>query len=102
VAIAPYSTWLVTNANRTAQTWDATIGRQRVIEFAANAVAVAPDGNWLATSTNGTLRISDPLTGAISAVMRVDSDIEDCVWSPSGQLLAAAGSAGLFLFAFNF
>jgi hypothetical protein len=33
--------------------------------------------------------------------MRVDGALSDCAWSPSGGLLAAAGDAGLYLFAFN-
>jgi WD40 repeat protein len=66
------------------------------------AVAIAPDGTWLASvGYDGSVRIWDPVTGGISAVMRVDSRLEDCAWSPSSQSLAAAGEAGLYHFTFK-
>jgi hypothetical protein len=66
------------------------------------AVAIAPDGTWLASAGgDGSVRIWDPVTGGISAVMRVDSRLEDCAWSPSSQSLAAAGEAGLYHFTFK-
>jgi WD40 repeat protein len=66
------------------------------------AVAIAPDGTWLATTSgDGTARIWDPATGAVGAVMRVDSALNGCAWSPDGRLLAAVGDAGLYVFAFN-
>jgi WD40 repeat protein len=67
-----------------------------------NAVAIAPDGTWLATtSTDRTARIWDPATGAVCAVMRADSELKGCAWSPDGRLLAAAGDAGLYVFALS-
>ena len=66
------------------------------------AVAIAPDGAWLASvGDDGSVRIWDPATGGISAVMRVDSPLQDCAWSPSSQSLAAAGGAGLYHFTFK-
>jgi WD40 repeat protein len=66
------------------------------------AVAIAPDGIWLASAgLDGSVRIWDPATGGISALMRVDSRLQDCAWSPSSQSLAAAGSAGLYHFTFK-
>jgi len=60
-----------------------------------------PDGIWLASGDGGSLRIWDPFTCGINAFMRVDSPLQDCAWSPSGQSLAAAGGAGLYHFAFT-
>ena len=69
---------------------------------AVTAVAIAPDGTWLASvGDDGSVRIWDPATGGISALMRVDRPLEDCAWSPSGQSLAAAGGAGLYHFTFK-
>jgi hypothetical protein len=66
------------------------------------AVAIAPDGTWLASAGgDGSVQIWDPVTGGISAVMQVDSRLEDCAWSPSSQSLAAAGEAGLYHFNFK-
>jgi hypothetical protein len=47
------------------------------------------------------VRVWDPATGGISAVMRVDGRLKDCAWSPSGQSLAAAGDVGLYHFTFK-
>ena len=66
------------------------------------AVAIAPDGSWLASASyDGSVRIWDPVTGSISAVMRVDSWLQDCAWSSSSPSLAAAGGAGLYNFTFR-
>ncbi len=66
------------------------------------AVAIASVGTWLASvGGDETMRIWYPATGDISAVMRVESWLEDCAWSPSGQSLAAAGDAGLYHFTFK-
>jgi WD40 repeat protein len=108
VTIAPDSSWLATTitGRRPVRIWDAATGQQRAIlagpDNLANAMTIAPDSTWLATTgTGGTIRVWDPATGAIGAVMRVDSELEGCAWSPSGRMIAAAGSAGLFLFSFN-
>jgi WD40 repeat protein len=107
VAIAPDSSWLVTGSDDwTVRIWDPATGQSRALLTGhtgpVTAVAIAPDGNWLATTSHdNTVRIWEPAAGSISALMRTDSPLKDCAWSPSGHLLAAAGEAGLYLFAFN-
>jgi WD40 repeat protein len=85
--------------------WDPATGEQRAAltghAGAVAAVAIAPDGIWLASGDGGSLRIWDPVTCGINAFMRVNSPLQDCAWSPSGQSLAAAGGAGLYHFAFT-
>ena len=107
VAIAPDGTWLATAGDDgTVRIWDPATGQQRAALTGhagpVTAVAIAPDGTWLASASgDGTVRIWDPATGGISALMRVDSRLEDCAWSPSSQSLAAAGGAGLYHFTFK-
>jgi WD40 repeat protein len=86
--------------------WDPATGQQRATLTGhagrVRAVAIAPGGAWLASAgDDGSVRIWDPVTGGISAVMRVESHLEDCAWSPSSQSLAAAGGAGLYHFTFK-
>jgi WD40 repeat protein len=86
--------------------WDAVTGQQRAIlasrDDSAIAITIAPDSRWLAAiGTGGTMRVWDSAPWKVVAVMRVDSELEGCAWNPFGRLIAAAGSAGLFLFAFN-
>ena len=105
VAIAPDGTWLATASHdRTARVWDAATGQPRAVlthDSRVTAVAIASDSTWLATASNdGTIRIWDA-TGGARAVMRADSPFWDLAWSPSGSLLAAAASAGLYLYTFT-
>jgi WD40 repeat protein len=110
VAIAPDGSWLASAArggeDGSVRIWDPVTGEQRAVLAGhagpVNGVAIAPDGSWLASAgEDGSVRIWDPATGGISAVMRVDSLLEGCAWSPSGQSLAVAGSAGLYHFTFK-
>jgi WD40 repeat protein len=107
VAIAPDGSWLATtSADGTARTWDAANGRLRAILTGhtgpVTGIAIAPDGKYLATTgRDGTVRVWDAVTSGISAVMRVDGALEDCAWNPHASLIAAAGRAGIYLFAFN-
>jgi WD40 repeat protein len=107
VAIAPNGSWLATTSHDdTVRIWDTATGKQRALlachTAPVTAVAIAPTGNWLATTNrDNTVRIWEPAAGSISALMRTDSPLKDCAWSPSGHLLAAAGEAGLYLFAFS-
>ena len=121
VAISPDGTWLATTSHDgTARVLDATTSSKdravliwepatrwsRTIRTThgkrVTAVAIAPDGTWLATgSQDRTVRIWDAAVGRITAVLRVDSPLRDCAWSPSGRLLAVAGDSGFYLFAFN-
>ena len=101
VAIAPDGRWLASTDHGAVRIWDLTIGRRRALYDVGmvRSVAIAPDGRWLAgVGRDGTVRIWDMAADGISAVMRVDSWLGDCAWSPSSQSLAAAGGKGLYYF----
>ena len=66
------------------------------------ALAIAPEGTWLAAvSGDGTARIWDPAARRIGAVMRVEQLLNDCAWSPSGQMIAVAGDGGVYGYTFK-
>jgi WD40 repeat protein len=83
--------------------WDTATGWRIAIlghgSSEVTALAVAPNSDWLATTTkDGTLRIWNIATADIGAVMRVDGSLQDCVWNPCGQSIAAAGGRGVYHF----
>ncbi|MEG3631298.1 WD40 repeat domain-containing protein [Streptomyces poriticola] len=62
-------------------------------------VAFAPDGSVLAAvSDDGALRLWHVRTRQPAAVLRTGDRLRGCSWSPAGDLLAAVGSKGLYLF----
>jgi WD40 repeat protein len=86
--------------------WDLESGRLRAEltghAGAVTAVAIAPDGAWLASAgEDGSVRIWDPVSGGIGALMRVDRPLRACAWGPFSQSLAVAGVAGLYHFTFK-
>ena len=107
VAIAPDGTWLAsTGRDELVRVWDVATGQQRAALAGhagwVTAMAIAPDGTRLAsTGSEGSIRIWDVAAAAACAVVRVDGSLNDCRWSPNGQILATAGDAGIYLFAFN-
>ena len=107
IAIAPNGTWLTAiGDNGLVRILDPVTWEQRATLVGhtglVRAAAITSNGAWLATvGADRSVRIWDPATGSCAAVMRVDGDIHACAWSPSGHLLAAIGSAGLYFFAFK-
>ncbi|MFD0443313.1 MULTISPECIES: NB-ARC domain-containing protein [Streptomyces violaceusniger group] len=110
VAIAPDGTWLAT-ANRKyfysteseLRIWDtfnwATIKVLKHVGI-VSALAIAPDGAWLATaSEDGTIRIWNRTSGKVVTIMRTDSHLNACTWTPTG--LAVGGERGLYFYGFH-
>ena len=101
LAIAPDGRGLASADHGAVRIWDLTTDRLQALYHVSlvRAVAIAPDGRWLASvGRDGTVRIWDLTADGISAVMRVDSWLGDCAWSPFSQSLAAAGGVGLYYF----
>ncbi|WP_425589313.1 WD40 repeat domain-containing protein [Streptomyces siamensis] len=48
---------------------------------------------------DGTVRIWDPAGGVPTTMMRTDSSVSSCVYSPDGRLMFAGTDAGLCAYA---
>jgi hypothetical protein len=104
VAISPDGTWLATASNdRTMRTWTAD-GTPRAVLTAhqrgVNSVAISPDGTWLATASDDRTMRTWTADGTPSATVaiRVDGEVSDCAWFPTGTDLCIAGQQGLYRF----
>ncbi|MGI5405161.1 NB-ARC domain-containing protein [Streptomyces chartreusis] len=103
-AVSPDGSWFATAGGRASlRIWDPNTG-EAVRTLAGTtgevtAIAVSPDGSRLATTSNdGTVRVWDSMTGRALAMMRTDSALLSCAWTPDGQGLIAGGIAGLFAY----
>jgi WD40 repeat protein len=105
LVVAPDGTWLAAGGAGPTRIWDTATWEQRATLTGhaehVETMAVSPDGNWLASaSRDRTVRIWDPATGCVRAVMRTERPLLACTWSPDGESLAVAGGAYLCLFTF--
>ncbi|MER5908669.1 NB-ARC domain-containing protein [Streptomyces mirabilis] len=101
-AVSPDGAWLATASDDdTVWIWDPATGE--VVRTLAGhagpvaAVAFSPDGAWLATtSDDATVRIWNPATEEALTMMRTESPLTSCSWSPDGHALCVGGHEGLF------
>ncbi|WTZ46425.1 NB-ARC domain-containing protein [Streptomyces sp. NBC_01390] len=101
VAFAPDGSWLASASDDgSVRIWDTVTGEtlHTLTGHTAGvyAVAFAPDGTRLASASNDrSVRIWDPTTGRATTMMRTDSSMSSCVYSPDGRLIVAGTTAGL-------
>jgi WD40 repeat protein len=103
VAIAPDAAWLATgDYDGAVRLWDSNgeprgtlAGHTQRI----NAIAISPTGAWLAsTGDDGVLRVWDTDTWQCATLIRADTPLHGCVWTPSGDAIAVANGSSLNLF----
>lgn len=104
MAFSPDGLLLATgSSDTTVRLWDPSTGAMvRTLNShrgPVRAVAFSPDGSCLATGgADETVRIHAPSSGEVLTMMRTDSGVWSCSWSPDGRALLAGTTAGLFAF----
>ncbi|WP_345654962.1 WD40 domain-containing protein [Streptomyces siamensis] len=107
VAFSPDGTRLATaSGDKTVRIWNLATGETLRTLTGHNSrvstVAFSPDGTHLATgSCDRTVRIWDPASGVPTTMMRTDSSVSCCVYSPDGRLVFAGTTAGLCAYAIS-
>ena len=91
------------------QLWDVTASQMRftlpvsdtIDALPAQSVAFSPDGRILATDSGGDILLFDTVTGKTAHTLNQGADVQQLVFSPDGQRLAAADREGLQLWNLN-
>ncbi|WP_322741158.1 NB-ARC domain-containing protein [Streptomyces hygroscopicus] len=100
IAISGDGTTLATvSSNGAVHIWDTTTGTVlgALTGHEGRVTAVAFNGRRLATAgDDGTLRVWDPHARQTLTMMRTDTPLRCCTWSPDGRVLFAGGRGGLF------
>ncbi|BBC29428.1 hypothetical protein SGFS_007220 [Streptomyces graminofaciens] len=108
MVVSPDGAWIATTSFRTdtMRIWDAITGQElRTLTrhpYGVTGTAFSPDGTLLAiTSVDGTIRICSPETGLTLTMMRTDSPLLSCAWTPDGRCLLVGGLEGIFGYTFR-
>ncbi len=102
VAISPDSTWLATTSrDRTVRLWSPDGTQLATLTGHTGSVwsvAISPDSTWLATTSHdGVVHLWETATREHVTALKLDSELRDLKWFPSGNALAVGGSSGLYL-----
>lgn len=102
VAISPDGTWLASASyDGTVRLWSPDGTQLATLTGhtdSVSSVAISPDSTWLATtSRDRTVRLWETATREHVTALKLDSELRDLKWFPSGNALAVGGSSGLYL-----
>ncbi|MFG2821614.1 NB-ARC domain-containing protein [Kitasatospora sp. NPDC048365] len=106
-AVSPNGTWLATGSqDTTVRIWNPASGTQTAVltghTDSVTAARFSPGGTWLATTSNDrSVRIWHTTTWEPVAMMRTDTALTSCGWSPDSSSIAVGGENGLFHFRFH-
>ncbi|MEV6576147.1 NB-ARC domain-containing protein [Streptomyces sp. NPDC051577] len=105
VAVSPDGTWLASTDGVAVWIWDRATGTETAVLTGhagwVSSVAISPNGAWLASTDGGTIRIWDASSRSLAAMMRTESILGPCSWSPDSQSIVIGSGGGLYQFRFH-
>lgn len=101
-AVAPDESFIVSaSSDRTLRIWDAETGSP-VRTLAGHGAfvsgcAISPDARFVASASGDhTVKVWRMDDGECVTTLHVDAVLDDCVWTPDGRGVVAAGAAGVY------
>jgi WD40 repeat protein len=101
-AVSSDSSFVVSaSSDRTLRIWDAVTGGVRRVlaghRTAVHGCAISPDGALIASaSADSALKVWRTQDGECLTTLHLDGTLEDCAWTPDGQVVVAVGAGGVY------
>ncbi|GAA5611292.1 hypothetical protein Spla01_02439 [Streptomyces platensis] len=104
LAASPDGQWIASAGNdQTIRLWNAAASEPARLlpghTASVKSLAVSPDGQWIASAGNDqTIRLWSTASGEPAALMRTESTLAACVFSPQSTSLYVASNSGVFAY----